>query len=621
MKNAGTSVAKSDANQNPGVLCLAGGTNDVLASTDGGQTWFAQSIAGPIADTPTSFSCPAHGVCIGGTAGGAVISSTNATSGTSGTWSAPVPAAGGVSAVGLSPQSCRFTSLCVATDGVGRILTSSDPAGGASSWSAGIADPGRGLVAADCPSVALCVAVDNGPSGTNNSDVLVSTDPAGGASHWSSPAVIDSDNLINQLQCPSASLCVSTDDDGDVLDSTNPAGSAPYWSKPQSVDESGLDLLECPTIGLCVATDEDGDVAWSTDPSGGATKWSSGTIDDNSITELQCPGAALCVATDNSGDVLDSPNPGGGTSTWSGATVIDANGVNQLQCPSASLCVATDVEGDVLESTNPGGGGSTWSAPKSIDSDGIYRLECISSSLCVATDLKGDVLVSTDPAGGASSWSSPASVDPGGGGLTSVACPSAQSCVLADQQGNVLYGTTASPGVVTGAASGVSQSAATVNASVDPEGVAVTSCELQWGTSTAYGNSEPCAQAVGSGDSPVAVSAALSGLSPGATYHFRAAATNGAGTAYGSDATFTTAVAVTPIASTSTSTSTSTSSSVGLGVTGAPSVSESEPAVSGFSGVVLSGSVVPNGVATTAEFEYGLDPRYSGGGPVVYDEV
>jgi hypothetical protein len=36
---------------------------------------------------------------------------------------------------------------------------------------------------------------------------------------------------------------------------------------------------------------------------------------------------------------------------------------------------------------------------------------------------------------------------------------------------------------------------------------------------------------------------------------------------------------------------------------------------------LVSGTVNPDGSATTAHFEYGLDPKYSGGGPVVYDQV
>jgi hypothetical protein len=42
--------------------------------------------------------------------------------------------------------------------------------------------------------------------------------------------------------------------------------------------------------------------------------------------------------------------------------------------------------------------------------------------------------------------------------------------------------------------------------------------------------------------------------------------------------------------------------------------------VSGSTSAGFAGSVNPEGLATTAHFEYGLDPRYSGGGTVAYDQ-
>ena len=45
-------------------------------------------------------------------------------------------------------------------------------------------------------------------------------------------------------------------------------------------------------------------------------------------------------------------------------------------------------------------------------------------------------------------------------------------------------------------------------------------------------------------------------------------------------------------------------------LTGAPSVTAT--------GAAFSGSANPNGLPTTAVFQYGLDPKYSGGGPLVY---
>ena len=51
-----------------------------------------------------------------------------------------------------------------------------------------------------------------------------------------------------------------------------------------------------------------------------------------------------------------------------------------------------------------------------------------------------------------------------------------------------------------------------------------------------------------------------------------------------------------------------------------PVVAPSPPSVQSSSAAALSGSVDPNGLATTAHFEYGLDPKYTGGGAVVYDQ-
>ena len=94
------------------------------------------------------------------------------------------------------------------------------------------------------------------------------------------------------------------------------------------------------------------------------------------------------------------------------------------------------------------------------------------------------------------------------------------------------------PTVVTEAASAVTQTSATLNATVNPNGGEVSECKLEYGTTTAYGSSAPCTPSPGSGSSPVAVSAAVTGLTANTTYHFRISATNAGGTSNGSDQTF-----------------------------------------------------------------------------------
>jgi hypothetical protein len=101
------------------------------------------------------------------------------------------------------------------------------------------------------------------------------------------------------------------------------------------------------------------------------------------------------------------------------------------------------------------------------------------------------------------------------------------------------------PGVpVTGGASAISTSAATVSGTVNSEGAAV-KVHFDFGTTTAYGQSTP-AQTVGVGNAPAAFNAALAGLPAGTTVHYRAVASSDFGTFAGADQTLTTASATPP---------------------------------------------------------------------------
>ena len=96
------------------------------------------------------------------------------------------------------------------------------------------------------------------------------------------------------------------------------------------------------------------------------------------------------------------------------------------------------------------------------------------------------------------------------------------------------------PAVVTDAPSSLTETAATLNATVNPLGQTVSDCHFEYGSSVSYGSSVPCAAPPGSGSDPVEVSAALAGLSEYSTYHVRIVATNPTGTSYGSDRSFST---------------------------------------------------------------------------------
>lgn len=82
-----------------------------------------------------------------------------------------------------------------------------------------------------------------------------------------------------------------------------------------------------------------------------------------------------------------------------------------------------------------------------------------------------------------------------------------------------------------------------VAASVDPAGVAVSECELEYGSqaSGAMGSSLPCETAPGAGGTPVPESFALGELTPGTTYRYRLAAGNAEGSLSSRTQRFTTA--------------------------------------------------------------------------------
>ncbi len=145
-----------------------------------------------------------------------------------------------------------------------------------------------------------------------------------------------------------------------------------------------------------------------------------------------------------------------------------------------------------------------------------------------------------------------------------------------------LFTTLAAPGAVTGSVSGISVSSATLSGSVDPNARATT-WWFEYGTSTSYGSKTAVANA-GSGTGPKGVSAKLTGLKPGVTYHYRLVATSDGGTTHGNHVSFRTS--------------------------SAPSVATGAASSIAPTSAHLNGSVNPNGLATTWWFEYGTSTSY-----------
>lgn len=141
----------------------------------------------------------------------------------------------------------------------------------------------------------------------------------------------------------------------------------------------------------------------------------------------------------------------------------------------------------------------------------------------------------------------------------------------------------APPSLTPLAPTSVTATSALAAANVNPNGVA-TSVTFQYGHTTAYGSTS-AATSAGAGTSPLRVQATIGALLPGTAYHYRAVATSADGTTYGADTAFATAKAA-PAAS-----------------TGAASIVLTD-------GARLTGAVLPAGVETSYQFQYGPTAAY-----------
>jgi len=146
---------------------------------------------------------------------------------------------------------------------------------------------------------------------------------------------------------------------------------------------------------------------------------------------------------------------------------------------------------------------------------------------------------------------------------------------------------------VTGQASNVAGKSVTLNGTVDPDGATITDCHFEYGPTTRYGQSQPCASTP-SGSSPVAVSADITGLAENTTYHFRLVAAysdgSNAGSDAGSDETFTTLTS--------------------------PRIDAAYTTNLTESSVDLNAEINPKGFDTTYHFEWGTSTSYGNSVPV-----
>jgi len=116
--------------------------------------------------------------------------------------------------------------------------------------------------------------------------------------------------------------------------------------------------------------------------------------------------------------------------------------------------------------------------------------------------------------------------------------------IVATNSGGTRYGSdttfttlsaTGAPVVATNPPTNIASSSATLDGTVDPHGLS-TAVHFQYGTTTSYGSTT--VSQTKTGNTYQNVTADITGLTAGTTYHFRIVGTNSTGTRYGLDRTF-----------------------------------------------------------------------------------
>jgi hypothetical protein len=203
---------------------------------------------------------------------------------------------------------------------------------------------------------------------------------------------VDGTTSIFGVSCPSVTLCVAVDNSGNVITSTNPTGGTGAWTVANVAGGNGLSAVSCTSTTLCVAVDVLGNAFSATNPTGGASAWTATSLHTlDSPSGVSCPVVGLCVEVDLAGYVAVGTSPpstttgsagsiGSTTATLSGSE--NPNGLAVTGC-HFTYGIGTPSGATVPCTALPGSGQSTVSvsAPLSGLTAGVtYEFQLVATS-------------------------------------------------------------------------------------------------------------------------------------------------------------------------------------------------------------------------------------------------
>ncbi|MFL5823141.1 MAG: hypothetical protein ACJ764_06840 [Solirubrobacteraceae bacterium] len=370
---------------------------------------------------------------------GALLACALATAGPAGAaafkWSGPVTLDGLQAASGnfLSAIDCPSSSLCVAVDRVGNVVTF-NPASPPDPTAVGLintfGDPA--LTAVSCFSTTQCTAV-----GDAGQEVTFNPSSVG----HPTPVTVDGNALLLGVSCPSSTECLAVGTAGDAVTFDPTTGAVITGPKSILGLNNSLDSASCVSDTLCVAGSAGG-TASIFDPN---------DLDNVSTLGLGIPAAAVvCLSSDlctaAGGNQAIAFNTSG--TVVGAANTIDGNSdiIDGLSCVSTTSCTAVDEQGNAV-SYNPSVS-PVAVTHAAVSVDGVAELPAVhclaSSTTCIAVDPFGQAVVfdsSSPTVPGPTTFF----VDPKNYLLT-LACPSSTQCTAMDVGSGEVTFNPAAPG-------------------------------------------------------------------------------------------------------------------------------------------------------------------------------
>ena len=352
----GVVTARVIAGSSP--AAMASNPNDLLPA---GITALSQVVCPPSGPSDTHGTC----VAIGSTPSGAVILAGTITAATD-TWQAePLGTGVTVGTLTQVSCASTTACVAVGTTGGAAVAVSGSAAAG-STWVAGTPPTGVALTSLSrvvCPAANACMALGTGTVGAGPAGPLVlsgvPTVPASGLAGgvtWTDDAIPATDTLtsLSQVVCPSATRCLVTGSgtvQGTVAASimTGPAAGGALID--DAVPHSPtiplvLNQLTCPSASVCVA-----DGASASGPVsisgllGTPDAWVSDTVPPTvtTLTQLTCPTSTQCLTAGSGptgGALLQGAVTTGGSTVTAVWTAVGLPAAGTLQYVDGLACVA-----------------------------------------------------------------------------------------------------------------------------------------------------------------------------------------------------------------------------------------------------------------------------------------